>query len=223
MIHYPLLMYVSIFSLIVPISVGIYRLRVMSREAIVLFSFLAIEFVIDIISIWFIKSYWVDLGLWHIYVLVEYIFLMSIIYFCQETQTMKKLFMAILWFYILFWFCAKFTFEPLNGLYSITASVSQVILVLSAGYTLFVVIGNRVQTLLSHPRFWVMLSFVFYCTGTLMPTALVGMLFNQPGEAPIPIWSINWVLTIFSNILFTIGFMCTQTQPSYSQQSSALL
>jgi hypothetical protein len=172
---------------------------------------------------WFIKNYWIDLGLWHIFVLVEYIFLMSIIYFWQETQRMKNWFMTISWIYILFWFFAKFTFEPLSGLYSITASVSQVILALSAGYTLFAVIGNREQPLLSHSRFWVMFSFVFYYTGTLMPTALVGMLFKQPGEAPFPIWSINWILAIFSNILFTIGFLCPQTQQSYSRQSSALL
>ena len=219
MIQYPILTYVSIFSRVLPILSGILKVRSKNREMVILILYLVIGFIADIFSMWFIKNYWVDLGLWHINVLVEYILLMSIIYFWQETQMMKKLFMMILWLYIIFWLCAKFTFEPLNGLYSITANVSQVILALSAGYTLFVVIGNREQPLLSNPRFWVLLSFVFYCIGTLMPIVLVGVLFKQSGEAPIPIWSITWVVIIISNILFAIGFLCPQTQQSYSQQS----
>jgi hypothetical protein len=214
-------MYVSLSSPVLPIFAGIYKLSIKNRELILLLLYLIIGFAVDIISMWFIKNYWINLGLWHIYVLFEYIFIMCIIYHWQETKKTKKLFMTVIYLYILFWVFAKFTFEPFSGVYSITASVCQVILTLSAGYTLFAVIGNRVQPLLSNSRFWVMLSFVFYYTGTLMPTALVGMLFKQPGEAPIPFWSINWILTIFCNILFTIGFLCPQTQQSYSRQSSA--
>jgi hypothetical protein len=161
---------------------------------------------------WFIKSYLINLELWHINVIVEYICVMSIIYFWQESQMMSRLFKILLFLYILFWFCAKVTFEPLNGLYSITVSVSQVVLALSAGYTLFIVIGNHTQPLLSHQRFWVLLSFVIYYTGALMPLALAGVLFNQPGESLVSLWSINLVLIIVNNILFAVGFLCPQTQ-----------
>jgi hypothetical protein len=223
MIHYPVLIYFSIFSLIIPISAGIYRFRIINREERILLSFLTINFILAVISMWFIKNYWIDLGIWHIFILFEFLFLTSIICLWQETKNMKKLFMGIIGFYILFWFCAKFTFEPIGGIYSITVSVSQVIIVLGAGYTLFAVIGNRVQPLLSNPRFWVLLGFVFYYMGSLMPMALVGVLYSEPGEAPISLWYINWILSIFSNILFTIGFMCPQTRQLYSQQSSVSL
>jgi hypothetical protein len=125
---------------------------------------------------------------------------------------MKRLLNAILWFYILFWFFSKITFEPISGLSSITSSVSQAILALSAGYTLFVVIGNYTQSLLQYQRFWILIALILNYTGTLIPTALADVFFTQPGEASIILYSINWVLIIISNILFAIGILCPKTQ-----------
>jgi hypothetical protein len=212
MIRYPVLMYVSLFSPVLPIFTGIFRLKLISREIKILVLYLFFGSAFDNLSMWFIQDARVDLELWHIYIIIEYIFVMVIVFSWQESHRMKKLFQTLLLFYVLFWFCAKFTFEPLHGSYSITSSISRVILALSAGYTMFVVIGNRVQTLSNNNRFWVLLSFVFFYLGTLIPVALISILFSQHGEESFPIASINWVLSIVANILFTIGIMCPQTQ-----------
>jgi len=126
---------------------------------------------------------------------------------------MKNIFRAIYVLFILFWFCAKFTFEPFNGLYYATATVSQVVLALAAGYTLFVVIGNRVQSLFNRQQFWVLLSIVVYYTGTLAIIALQGILIHYSREDVFLAASINWSLKIIFNILITVGFLCPQTQP----------
>ena len=188
-------------------------MSVINREMKILVLFLIIALGIDVISAMFIRDYSVMLGLMHIYIFIEFLFVMYIISFWQESHKMKKLFQTLLLLYILFWIIAKVTFEPLNGLYSLTASVSQVLLALSAGYTLFMVIGNRVQPLFSHQRFWVLLSFVIYYTGTLMLVALQGILVHYSTEDIFLAVSINWSLKILFNILFTVGFLCPQTQP----------
>jgi hypothetical protein len=211
MILYSILLNISIFSLVIPIFAGAYRLRVLSREIKLLVVYLIIGFSIAISVNWFTNDQWAR-KIVHVNTLVEYIFVMFIIYSWQESQKMKNLLKVFLWFYILFWFYAKVTFEPISGLYSITSSVSQVILALSAGYTLFVVIGNHVQPLLRYQLFWVLIAFVLNYTGTLIPTALAGVLFTQPGEALVLLYSINWVLVIFSSILFAIGILCPQTR-----------
>jgi hypothetical protein len=167
----------------------------------------------DIATIWFIRGRGVTLGFFHVYFLVEYMFIMSIIFYWQESHKMKRLFQTLLLFNVLFWFCAKFTFEPLDGLYSLTASVSQVLLILSAGYTLFMVIGNRMQPLINQQRFWVLLSFVIFYMGTLMILTLQGMFFHYAVEYVLLIGSINWSLKILFNILLAKGFLCPQTQP----------
>ncbi len=211
--HYPIFAYVSLFSPVLPILVGIYWLRVINREMKILVLFLIIALGIDIISAMFIRDYSVMLSLMHIYILIEFLFVMYIISSWQESEKMKMLFRVLLLLYVLFWFCAKFTFEPFNGLYSLTASVSQVILALSAGYTLFMVIGNRMQPLINQQRFWVFLSFVIYNTGTLTFIALQGILVHYSISDLFIAGSINWSLKILFNILFTVGFLCPQTQP----------
>ncbi|MGD0589486.1 MAG: hypothetical protein ABSA44_01645 [Bacteroidota bacterium] len=178
----------------------------------ILFYYLTAAFAADIFLMWFVRGHQLQVGLVHTYYLVEYLFIISIISVWQESHRMKRLFQVLLLLYILFWIIAKVTFEPLNGLYSLTASVSQVILALSAGYTLFVVIGNRLQPLVSHQRFWVLLSFVIYYAGTLTFYALLGILVHYSSKDMLLAVSINWSLKILFNILLTIGFLCPQTQ-----------
>jgi hypothetical protein len=213
MIHYPILVFVALFSTAIPIIAGIYRLGSVDRAMKILIVYLIFALSIDIITMWFITNYQIHLRFMHFYYLVEYIFIMSIIFSWQDSPKIKRLFQVLLLLYVLFWLCAKFTFEPLNGLYSFTASASQVLLALGAGYTLFVVIGNRVQPLMNHQRFWILLSFVIYYAGTLVIIALRGILVHHSKEVLFIASSLDWSLKILFNILFTIGFLCPQTQP----------
>jgi len=207
MIQYSIFINISIYSLLVPIFTGVYRIRVLSREIKLLIVYLIIAFTIAVSINWFPNDQW-SMKILHVNTLVEYIFVMFIMYSWQESQKIKMIMKVLVWSYILFWFCAKVTFEPISGLYSITSSVSQVILALSAGYTLFVVIGNHVQPLLHLQLFWVLIALVLNYTSTLIPTALTGVLFTQPGEELVLLYSINWILIIFSNILLAIGILC---------------
>jgi hypothetical protein len=137
---------------------------------------------------------------------------MSIVTVWQESHRIKKLFQVLMLLYVIFWIVAKVTFEPLSGLYSTTASISQVILALGAGYTLFIVIGNRTQSLIHDYRFWILLSFVIYYAGTLLVIALRGILIHYSAETLVLVASIDWSLNILFNILIAIGFLCPQTQ-----------
>jgi len=210
--QYPALTYISMFSTALPLLIGVYRWRLVSRELRILIIYLFFGLTVEILSMWFIKSYLIDLGLIHSYILIEFIFIMSIIICWQESSEMKRWLQVLLFLYILFWSIAKLTFEPLNGLYSLTASVSNVLLALCAGYTLFMVIGNRMQSLFYYRSFWILLSFILYYAGTLILSALQGFLIHYSREDIFLAISINWSLKIIFNILFTVGFLCPQTQ-----------
>jgi hypothetical protein len=205
-------MYISVFSSALPIGVGISKIKVLHRGMYILLFYLIFAFAADIYFIWFVRGYQFTLGLHHAYYLIEYIFIISIITVWQESRRMKKLFQAIMLLYVFFWIIAKVTFEPLNGLYSVTASASQVLLALGAGYTLFVVIGNRMLPFVNYHRFWVLLSFVIYYAGTLLIIALRGILIHYSAENILLVSSIDWSLKILFNILLAIGFLCPQTQ-----------
>jgi hypothetical protein len=211
--EYPILAYISIVSPIIPISAGIYISKKTNREIKILLALLVFGFIIDIFSLWRLHSY-PQFGpiLVHIYILFNYILVMIITYSWQESPRVKILLKTIIVLYIVFWFITKFTFEPMKGLYYFTANVSNVIVILSTGYTLFIVVDKRVQPLLTYQRFWILLSFVLYNTGTLMPAAIQGLFTKLPRSDVYLIWSINWIVAILSNVLFTIGFLCPQTR-----------
>jgi hypothetical protein len=208
--QYPLLTYISMFSPVLPIGVGISKIKILHRGMKILFFYLVVAFIADIYLMWFVRGRQLNLGLVHVYYVVEYVFIISIIIVSQESNRIKGLLKTFMLLYVLFWVIAKFTFEPLTGLYSVTATVSQVILTLCAGYTLFVVIGNRVQPIINDYRFWVLLSFVVYYAGTLMVIALRGVLIQYSTDTLFLVNSIDWSLKIVFNILFTIGFLCAK-------------
>jgi hypothetical protein len=212
MSQYPLLMYISIFSSVVPLGVGISRMKILHRGMNILLYYLIFAFAADMCLTWFVRGYQFTLGLIHVYYLVEFMFIISIITVWQESRRMKKNFQLLILVYTLFWIIAKVTFEPMTGLFSVIASTSQVFLTLGAGYTLFVVIGNRVQSLLNYHRFWILLSFVIYYAGTLLVVASRGILLHYSAENILLVSSLDWSLKILFNILFTIGFLCPQTQ-----------
>jgi len=213
--HYPLLTYISIFSSIVPIGAGISKIMRMDRGMKILMFYLVFAIAADIYFLWFANIRQLHLGLVHVYYLVEYIFIGSIIFIWQESIRTKRFFQALILLYVLFWCVAKTTFEPLGGLYSITATTSQVLLTLGAGYTLFVVMGNREQPLMNNYHFWVLLSFVIYYSGTLLFIALRGILIQYSLEKLFLVASIDWSLKILFNVLFAIGFLCPQTRTEY--------
>ena len=210
--RYPLIAFVSIFSVSLPIFVGIFKITTVNRGMKILFFYLLFAFTADIYLMWFAKGSQLQIGLIHIYYLIEYLFIMNIILVWQESRRMKRLFFALMLLYVIFWVIAKVTFEPLGGLYVFTATTSQVILTICAESTLIGVIGNRTQPILNDNRFWVLLSFVIYYAGTLLLIASRGILLHYPIEALFIFISIDWSLKILFNILFTIGFLCPQTQ-----------
>ena len=210
--RYPLLVYIALFSVILPIGIGIPRIKILHRGMKILLIYLICAFSADIYFLWFARGYQFTLGLHHIYYLVEYIFIMSIITVWQESLKMKTVFQTLILIYILFWIIAKATFEPLNGLYSFVAGTSQLLLLVGAEITLFIIIRDRMQPIINHDRFWVLLSFVIYYTGTLLIIISRGILLHYSISILFLVASIDWSLKILFNILFAVGFLCPQTK-----------
>lgn len=208
---YPVFLYISIFSLIAPILLGAFRIKILERSLKILILYLIIVLSANILSVWFLVPK-VNLILHHIIIPMEFAFIMLIIISWQKSQKMANFMKIVSLVYLLIWIFAKLSFEPTEGIYSVTTSISQTIISLAAGYTLFLVIGDSADTLLSNHRFWILLSFVVFYFGTLMPPALTGILFKEPSEDLYLLWHINWILIIISNILYTVGILCPQTR-----------
>ena len=88
--RYPLLTYIALFSMVIPICAGISKITTVDRGMKILFLFLLFAFTADIYLMWFVKGHQLHLGLLHLYYLVEYVFVMSIVFLWQESKRMKR-------------------------------------------------------------------------------------------------------------------------------------
>jgi hypothetical protein len=208
---YSALLYIAILSSLLPISAGVRCWNIVGKDMKVLLSLLIIGFIMDCFSVWGYNDLYLP-GFAYGYLLLELLSVMYVIIACQESLCIKRLLKIIVILYCAFWIYARFTFVSFSRLYSIAGSVSKIIFVLSAGYTLFIVIATNIESLKKDKRFWILLSFILNSGGTLMPFALQELLFIQSKHALYIAWSITWVVGIISNILFTVGFLCPQKQ-----------
>jgi hypothetical protein len=209
---YPPLTFIALFSTSLPLCVGVFKIARVDRGMKILFLYLVFSFAANIYLMWFARGRLFTLGLIHVYYLVEYILIMIAMYNWLESQKEKRFFQTLILLYILFWTIAKVTFEPLSGLYSFTASISQVLLTICAEYTLFLVVRSQILPVITLDRFWVLLSFVIFYAGTLFTIASKGILIHFPVKILFVFASIDWSLKIIFNILFTVGFLCPRTR-----------
>jgi len=219
---YPPLTFIALFSTALPLCVGVFKLAKVDRGMKILFLYLVFNLSANIFLMWFVRGHQLHVGLIHVYYLVEYLFIMSIISVWQESQRMKLFFQALIFLYVLFWAIAKVTFEPLSGLYTFTASTSQVLLTICAEYTLFLIVRSQIPPVITIDRFWVLLAFVIYYAGTLFTIASRGILVHFPLKILFVFISIDWSLKIIFNILFTVGFLCHRAQAQQLQRSLEL-
>jgi hypothetical protein len=208
----PMLEYLAIASYVMPLPAGMLKYRMLSREMKILFYFLIIGLVTDVLSLWQYlgprSAHW----LVHVYIIIEFVLLMVLISFWQESRRVNRIILLLTGFYAGFWILAKCTFEPFNGIYYLSGSISAVLLTLCAGYTLFIVIEQRSQPLFRYDRFWVLLSLVINYTGSLLPIVFAGIVFAHSREYLFRLWSITWIATILSHLLFMVGFLCQKTR-----------
>jgi hypothetical protein len=211
---YPILGYLAVVSYVLPIPAGMLKYRILSSEFKILLYLLIIGFITDVLSLWQYLGHWSAHWLVHVYIVIEFVLVMIMISLWQESKNINRLFKLIIILYIVFWVYAKCTFEPINSLYYLSGSVSGVLLTLSAGYTLFVVIGQKAQPLNRNDRFWILLSLVINYMGSLLPIVFASIVFAHSLEYLFRLWSITWILAILSHVLFMIGFICHKTRTS---------
>jgi hypothetical protein len=211
--NYSVFAYISFFSCLIPIFAGVLKFRSVDQGAKLVIYLLSFGFFIDLFSFWPIFGYKIIPLFSHVYVLIEFVIVLSIVYFWQHSKRVRKTIRLIMGAFPLFWIAAKLTFEPFNMPCIITSSVSAIVLILAAAYTLFIVFENSDGSLLKNQKFWILLSYIFYFSGSLLPSIFEGVLFGHSKEFLHMAWSITLFMAITSNVLFTIGFLCPQTQP----------
>ncbi len=206
--YYSALGYISILSQLIIIFIGLYTYRNLTFEFKFFLIIASLGFIVDSLSYWQYFSSRISPLFYQFYVPLEFCCIMFIISQWQKSKKTKQFFYILIFGYIVFWLSSKLYLESLFSYSYLTSTVATGIIVLSAGYTLFIVVSNKTETLKRMPAFWFLIAFIIYYSGILLPTSLQMLFSSFPKNDFYILWSLNWIFNILSNILYAIGFLC---------------
>ena len=75
-------------------------------------------------------------------------------------------------------------------------------------YTLIVLLRSTPESLFKNSKFWVSIGVILYGAGTLPLFLFFNRILALPLDVYAKMWSINWVLTIATNLLYSIALLC---------------
>ncbi|HLA69627.1 MAG TPA: hypothetical protein VJN65_07985 [Bacteroidota bacterium] len=203
----PILAYVAGLSTLFPVVTGGIRFRGLDRE----FRMLLLVFFLEVLSALFqiVLAFQGinNLFLGHFYVFVEFI-LFLIVFSRWSVGIWKTVIIQILVFFVLFWILSHVFFERLDQPAYYSSILSKVF------YTgISIVMLHRIssasdRSILFEPRFWIFSGLLVFSSGGLMFSFLRSVIDKLPPDGLTVAYSIHWAISIVTNTLYAVGFLC---------------
>ena len=202
------MLYIVVLIQFGAICVGGFRYRSLPQPLRLLEYLLVFAFIMTIIE-WILASQSIN-TLWaaHISTIVEFVIVLIIFSFWMRHDLSRLVSFGCLIGFIIFWIISKLLFEPFSQFDGWTAAVSKIIQITFSSIMLVEVIKDSDLDWSKDPRFWVAAGIIIYSAGSLFLFALFNkMLLISPDRLKF-VWSLNWIFSIISNLLFARAFLC---------------
>ena len=220
--HIPPLAYAAGISVVFPVAAGAAKFRSLDKS---LKSLLTLQIIYSSICLIQLFQALNDINnLWtsHVYIIIEYSFLLWIISSWQRSPKVKNILLASIAVFALFWICASMFLEHFDEPASYTNSLSRLVYCAVALYTLRHLALESAISLLKEPRFWIVSALLVSSSGDLMFYSLRGVMAGLSMEDLKLAFSIHWILAIISNLLYSQGYLCRSPRNSGGLLPSAL-
>lgn len=126
----------------------------------------------------------------------------------------KKIKIVILSFSVITFLVYLLDIIYINGLYNFNSLTTTVggfsVAVIALLYFYQLIKGIEYSNLTKVPMFWISTGVLFYSVGTIILFNYFNKYINLPPSLRSSIWTINSVLNILQNVLFTIAILCKQ-------------
>jgi hypothetical protein len=202
------MLYIVVLIQFGAICVGGFRYRSLPQPLRLLEYLLVFAFIMTIIE-WILASQSIN-TLWaaHISTIVEFVIVLIIFSFWMRHDLSRLVSFGCLIGFIIFWIISKLLFEPFSQFDGWTAAVSKIIQITFSSILFVEVIKDSDIDWTKDPRFWVAAGIIIYSAGSLFLFALFNkMLLISPDRLKF-VWSLNWIFSIISNLLFARAFLC---------------
>lgn len=202
----PLSSIVSIFSGLLPLTVGLLFFRRLGKDLRLLIVLLALGFSLDVASIPFAIHRVSNIWLINIYFLVDYTLLTFVLSYWQDQPLVRRALRMSVAPVALVWLASQIALGSLSHFNFLTRTLECILLSVAAIYTLWQIGLSQTDLPLSRDyRFWISLSVLIYFSGTIFLYAF-GFLINTKlmGAA----WVIHSGLNVTANLGYTGGLLC---------------
>lgn len=208
--HQPILGDIAVFSTLIPVFAGLVCWRFVRSDVAVVFGAFffssALSFMEMLLGARSINNLW----LINVSVLVETTVLLYVFSRWAGDGISGRVLRAASASYPLVWIALKLTIESLSKPSIIATPLSSVLFSLSAVVVLYRLAQDLQTSLLNDWRFWIIGGTFISASSNVMFFALQSIIFSQPPEAILRVFTFYWILVIASNLIYAVGFLCTR-------------
>lgn len=198
-------MIVIVSSVLVPLTTGLLLFRRLNADLRLLLLLFAIATVVEGYAFYQVmntrNAYW----LYHIYMPVEYVVIVTVFSSWQQKDLAKRLFRLSIPFFAVLCLWDILGGGDLNDLNALTASIAYMLYVGISAYTLVNLDYQNIRSTLSDYRFWIGTALLVYSAGGL---AYFSFHDTIVADYLIQIWIIHGVLNILAYLMYSVGFVC---------------
>ena len=213
-------MYIAIFSIIIPIGVGLWRLSYLETEVKWLLYMLIPVAVNQFVSFaWLLFVADNNIPFFHLYIFIELLFFGRIFYLYLKNTRVKLIIPIVVSLFSLFYIILVLVNPSILMNYSEAAKIRAVegVIVLFMVGTYFVDVYQK-QEILSLQKtagFWIGGGLLLYFLSNVLLFAFSELVFAQDSLVFKSLWAVHAVLLILLYFNFTIAFLCKKTVTTY--------
>lgn len=196
---------VSIFSILVPLSIGFWRRRYLNKGLRYFWVFLVFAFAVDIGIYTWVRTGNKEIAslIYSLYSLAEALVFLPFIRYSSGNFLLKR-FVSLMWVLSLLHWLGLMIFSLVKPASNFLISavfdpVYQVIAAFLAGFVLLETVERNPQPLQKAP-FWILLGIFFYCFCTFFILGLVNTILGQK------LWWLHNIFNITAYGLYAVGF-----------------
>ena len=210
---YLILMYVSLFSVVIPFTTGIIRRKYLDSVSNLFFYLVITYLILEIVSFSLANYHVNNLFVARINTVLQFI-LLSVFFSRAFHSTKISLFIKIFIFFFLGTACIDLYLNGLKIMDNLSLTTSCILLMIYSLLTFFYLIQKPLYSnILSTPLFWFNTAVLVYFSGNLFLFLFTNYLLKKSLPLHFNLWTIHSILNIIFNSLISIGFWKTENQP----------
>jgi len=210
----PGIAYVDIASNLLPLGIGVARIRSIRRERWYFFLFVAAAAITELVTYWMATQRIHNLWLLQWYNIIEYGSLILLFAAWQKNAIIRK---SLIWsnaVFLVLWVWFKVTgIEKLTDPAEYTHTISSVTLVIASMIALVDLMKEETSSIYREARFWISSSVLIYFAGNIILFLFSTSLSALNLQAFSRFGTLHWGIDIACNFMYAIAFLCFPKNP----------